>query len=904
MWRSIASRTAWGLALVVLLGSIPSAQGDEHEAGNADEAGFRRALAWWEGLGYPDLTGRPIVRLALRQFEAPPEGTDHVHRPRPRVEREFGFLLSQDDAEIRVLNFDLRLRTYPLAQFTDLEPIALSTREPLVAWKAFRERWEVEWIAWDATTLYPQRWYDPFKSDPIPSTVAFLMAHACSLEGDTQGALNLWRENVRRLPHRNPEDDWTALARLRDEVLRLALDAWSESVARRSASWTSALTDLRMLKGQHGHALARAPSLVARVAELETTLEGMALEESTYAAALADASPAPAQRAERLLKAAPAGLWLRYDGTDAHWAPWHLEMGIGPGYRREDPPRIFRQLLDLGPPAYPALLAHLEDERIVRCRMQEDDDDERYEDEPFEWRLDRVWELALAVLEASTGRHFEAYAEEGETAHDAVLRWWDLYQAEGERGVLIAGVLDAKRISRHRAERLIERYPEVALATIRQVCAEKSPWVPRPYVRALRVSRDPQADAFLMEVVRTAAWGARIAACRVLEARGRPGVWHALLVDWPKIAGSNYWEQLEGGSSGGIEESFVYDLLIYAPGPLCLRARQMLPETSAELQWALVDGAPLAMGYETHAPHEQAPDHERSDVERDAIEAMLIAMIEAHDGTGRFAIRAAEHLAGFWPDKYEFDSRTARVGMREQAYEIVNAWRFENDRDELEVPSRPGYIDIAPAVAFNILEAYVAADPGAMRKRLQALIVELGFDMLPFIHRQRRRSHTADQEIGALDELATEVASIVRELRWRESAPPPPDAVRARAAALVGKPVSGDGLMAIFRAFARGHDPSHAGVRCTLIREAEERGYVLELEMMPDELELPDKHDGYAVTTDSRVYLPESLIEDQLGDPESWWTRFRVRELEHELLRRPDSGAVRFVCSLVRVKQG
>src|SRR5439155_3408733 len=103
--------------------------------------------------------------------------------------------------------------------------------------------------------------------------------------------------------------------------------------------------------------------------------------------------------------------------------------------------------------------------------------------------------------------------------------WWETFKKKGEKQVLINGVAAGDYNSIKQARRLASKYPESAVAAIRQgVKNAKDNWICGDLVRIVTQLKDEAATAFLQEQLHGTYLLSRVAAARGLFDRGHEEV--------------------------------------------------------------------------------------------------------------------------------------------------------------------------------------------------------------------------------------------------------------------------------------------------------------------------------------------------------------------------------------------
>lgn len=381
-------------------------------ATDGDAAGFARARAWFEGLGYPDPKSLPFVRVWTGSWWST---TDGKGNRRVELEPDLGWLVAEDGDRFRVFSTELRVERYVRRDVPD-EPerrvaydrvdLAETVREGLGA----LDRLAAFEKSHDATADRPSPIWketDPFgdtRMVPPLKFKGFVLACACARTGHEDLALALWRRLAAQAPW--PEKaSWSVLDDLRDaighearrnEVLDLAAqeDAWEAHLA----------AHRRWLERFPGHAEAEA--VRSEIASLERTARVEAARREVPGKPWAERSDA--ERATDLVERLSEPFAFLLEPIDGETL-----RGRGlPVPPREEWP--LPKLIALGRAAVPRLIEALTDDQWTRSVNWIGGPSKGWiRDECY---VERVADLALVALGAITGEDFSGHRRIGRRA--------------------------------------------------------------------------------------------------------------------------------------------------------------------------------------------------------------------------------------------------------------------------------------------------------------------------------------------------------------------------------------------------------------------------------------------------------------------------------------------------------
>jgi hypothetical protein len=713
---------------LVALGQSSASRADVPDLG-ADE---RDAYAWFDRLGFPDVTGCRFVRLVRADVA-----------PQYAFETPGGFLTR--DLELRVGPVDpARVRVEP----ADL--VALARQRLLIL---LRPVWP-----------YPRS----FGPDRLPDRARdFFLARACARANEAPLAHALFVELVRAgypwLPEGvDPAELPTPHARfeqffdgLKQDLLglarRRAFRPFADiRVARRDL--VAPLTSLVACFGSDGEA----DELRQTIAALES------IERSDAESARHPAVPRgqlPLLERTRLLVRE-----LR-DQTSLSDDVQETPLGGDPADVFDDPRgsrSAAHELRALGSVALPALVDAFPDTTPTRCVHL--------------GSVLTVGEASRQVAAAIAGRSWVHVAE--------VTSWLALVRTLGETQALVDAVASGAEESAVAAEQLIRRYPEAALGALKAGLSNASTGgVRRDLVEAARglegdvplglwrdvLARDP--DAYV-----------RVAAGERLFARGDRSALEALEREWE--ASPNAPVGLErtlalSGDAGAIQvlahdlerhgaDTKAFLLSALARDPRAERCSGPIGPARAALVEALLVGLlddatvlesrfGLANGDELDAP--------------------------------RIADMAAMALAVRWPERYRFDLHEPLASVRARArIRVANVFRAARELAPLQVPPEPVAPAPAPAATLGPLLDRVLAAPDAEVAPIVSEVLALGVPALPQVEATLAAiAPERSSSLARLGALAVAVSSLVSVADVSSGVAP--DGLRRELAALVGKPL-------------------------------------------------------------------------------------------------------------------
>ena len=872
-------------------------------ASDADEAGFVAAVAWWDGLGYPDVGALPFVLVDafLRETELSEDGS-----PASKLPGSPAWLLGEDDESFRVFTHGLRVMTIrkgtphydPLRgtyERTDvgafvLDAIADSPRSQGEMSGSERSTGTPPAAPGGWTADYWDR-NDPMHLAPYSPPEwfrAFVLAVSCWKHGAKEPALAIWARLAMERPHGVQAPPWTTLDYLRG-VMRVAEE---RHLILAFGDMTLSLADL---VGMHRVFLTRFGAHEAATARLRV-LERMTGEEEARRQ-----SGRPAfellsveQRVDELvwrLREPGAALDPAWKQAPSREAAWSTPFG---------------QLVELGYVAVPRLIEALSDDTLTRSVIYHDTGHGQWEG----WdHVERVGDVALRALQRLSARSFDyPTAEYGmmmggpdslfdedqvEAVSARVRAWWEACQERGEAAVLAELVVRGGREAVASVRRLAQLDPDAARrALIEAIPATTEPWDRDLLVALLRLVPGPETTEFLhRELLGSPRLGMRLAAADTLRALDDPKALEAMIREWRQLAPRSADERT------GREEEPLEELIKFLATSGRADAVRVLGEhvalQSPATRAAVVRAMRIATGLEWGEEARHAGS-ESADV-MDAVEEVLRSLVLDEGlsggnlqvtGPGARALdvctgdQAAATLAELWPDRHAFDASASLAARRRARTVIANLARREQGLDPLPLPPASTAPEpVAEAQAQALLDALVAAEDDVHRDRARQAVVEAGLGMLPSLVKRRSDIANDAPARAALDDVVRELGNRVVAVVFADEGPAPDDALRAAASALVGRPLTGEGFAALLLHITRRTPYGSVGARVAVRRDKDLSGVSLHIRLLTERVITLGAQKGWDVLRNLRVGSvgligSAGMFSLEYGREARAWTRF------------------------------
>ena len=734
------SIVGWGAALMCSLGSLLVCHG-------ADDAGIslkgqpsaklltqsrQEAFEWFDGLGFPTLKDRRVVRVATGWSYR--SGNDA-----PQNQYRIGFLIDTGSDRFTIFSLDLDTRTFTRT------PTETPEHQRVGYKKLDLKEQAVAYLA----SLRALR--EGSKSDPLVrfhtvwhlggclsmETEAFVLARACAaagLEAQAKELLDFVAESC------SPE--------MRDDRQHWLRERLSRSIGHREM-WKSVLAfgdpkiSQKELLKQFERLVRQFPESkhVNRARETADLLRQMVREDEEHAK---QAKPNEESTVEE--RVAELVFRLR-DQNGQQWSqPGRCDVFLDP--RREESPA--HQLVKLGFDAAPQLIEAIGDRRFTRSVGY-------HRNFYFSHYVLRVGDCARAVLERIAGRQFyDRRSTSGEMSKDdataaarrQIREWWEQVQEKGEKQVLVEAVELADNNSPWQAERLLEKHPDVALAAIiRGARRTENVWARERLVNlAARIEGDAPMPFLLEEMKQGSRLSCRVAAAHGLLAREHSEALPAMIGEWKKGFSR---EKVGRGDDDGAES--LIGLLAGSGSPEAVRAlAEGLDSCPVDVKLSVVSafgprGNMSVVATETGGSLKPAEAHVDQDSLRTAVEELLVGALDDTErrmgmsatwgqksfGDPRICDVAGHVLWMRWPEKYAFDIEAPATIRDRQRVELKNVWRKERGLPPLELPEPPRIPRLSEEELRPLWDAILQAANEAKRKQAVAKVEARGLSALP-----------------------------------------------------------------------------------------------------------------------------------------------------------------------------
>jgi hypothetical protein len=681
----------------------------------------RRAIAWLDGLGFPDIACHKLVRVATGQWQ------QVGNKPRENTFR-VGFLLGDDGHGFSVLTLDLFTRSYERTPDGTPEPEQVSYEVLDLAEAAGDYLDLLERLAeGEDEDLAAVQWRR-FGEQLSERSEVFVLARAAAAAGHEDLAQQML-DFAAKMPVRNTGEPPT-------EPLEQVL---AGEIAH-AMTWRAVLAfeqleiSRRRLLEKFEWLAARFPGNEhqERVEQTVAMLRRMIDEDAAHDATAVDQDQLEGQALIEEL------VFQLRDQNGHQWSQpgW---CDVFADERGEKSPA--HRLAALGYPAVPALIAALDDDRLSRSVGF-------HRDFYFSHTVLTVGDVALAVLQRIAGRGFYVPATTSSQMHKddqvkavkaEVEKWWAAFSEKGEQGVLAEATAAGDANSASQARLLVERYPAGALDKIVEGARKaEDAWVREDLVRVAATIEGDEPVPFLEDELANGPFiGARVAAAVGLHVRGKGSAVPAMIRAWQRFGKpdpEDSWthEKLIGFLAGCGDVRAIEALetgLDQRPVDVRLNVVSALGDVGSGFS---VFASGVGSGIDPGQEHQLTPEVEQ------AMEQLLAGRLtdleerEGMSGTWdgeaftdpRICDVAAHVLEQRFADRYSFKMGASLAERERQRVTALNVWRKGQGQEPLPVPeprTGPGLDD--PSKALDVRQARVepAGKARALEKKLARL---------------------------------------------------------------------------------------------------------------------------------------------------------------------------------------
>ncbi len=798
---------------------------------------FKPAVAWFDSLGYPDVSKVELVKVATGQLS-------YAWNKPPEKEYRPAFLLATEDESFKVLTFGLQTEWYTkVGASVGYEPADL-------------KRAAAEYLQ-SLTKPQDSDEYERFLGIRISDTELFVLAYACAKRGLADEAKALSAHLKSELRSRRVEKAESLRQGVIDHLAYLPLFRFEQAFQDPKVTRAELLARFEKFIRDYPGPKPRTPW------GMPETYVGHQATARWYSAILKKMVAEDRERARKPPK--PESQMTReeriaeliYRLRDQHGRPAddYGAFDSGPAH----------ELVKIGLPAVPQLIAALDDDRLTRIVWFSGVNNFASSE------VVTVGFCAHLIIQKLAGRQF--YDED---QREAIRAWWEDIEKKGEKQALVDAVAAAGPRLMGRPEMLVEKYPDAAGDALAKGIANAKDDEMRAFlVGVLGGVKGDGATALLRQQLKSPALRVRLETAKALTARGLDDGVAPMIEVWQRAAAAD--EELDA-------------LISYLAR--CGRLEAMkalgagLHDRSGRVQVEVIE-------------HVGNMDYERKDAvsfalasARDELLVQELANTERSHITSswgdepqvkypRVCDLAAFYLAQFWKPKQPFRFYSPLLTRERYRTELINVWRERQGQPPLPLPG-PRTVKRLPDSAIGPkLDAVLAAKNDAERKGAIQAIEELGLTALPAVREFLAGVPEQHPAHAALKKTAARLAAVVSAVEFTKASARPDERTQKLLDAYKGKPLNMAGLFQFARVFTKALPTGIAGLIVAIDREGDDSGVMLTFTLVKGDQPRSDFGTSHSVDIDGRfAYASGSGASYEQGVRPGLWDEL-TEHLQH-----------------------
>lgn len=715
-----------GLVVIAVAGAVAGWR--HHSQRLTAEA--RADFEWFQGLGFPDVQGRPFERVATGRW------AQYSGRP-PSNTYENAFLLGTNTNSFKVLTVELSVETFTntAASTPEHQRIGFAALDLQDTARAEIKRLE--------QPVTRQVFFSHFGLPLSEQTETFVLAWACWRNGLDREAQGLY-EQAKLLP--KPISQKPRRTRLRKRFLQMwdaVKEKWQEWKSGKSSATPkpplrqSAEKELATLTMWQTR-LAFQDKSVTRSQLLEkfkatlihyprSQYEQQAKDSIKILERMVAEDKAHATVDARTLARMPVEQRVRelvFELRDQDGQPvinnWYSVFSSRDGSTNTPA----HQLARIGYPAVPQLIEALGSDDFSRTGGN----DRHVFMNPAS--VMSVGDCAQQILEEISGGLCDFQnPTNGASRRQMAETWWNEHQRKGEKQMVIEAVVAGQRIALSGASRLCEHYPEIAVQTLTNgIQNATEPWVRTQLINSLANLKNPAAEAFLRKEMNNAPEvESRVDAAYGLRNLGKPDALPAMIDIWQRLTetGESQDEEqliefLATVNSVEAVSTLKKDL---ASHPVDVRL-DVVNEIGETNKWLWVHGGAA----DTPSPEIIAAEEEFLVSELDDTEKRMGLSVSRGDvsySDPRVCDEAAMFLAQRLPARYKFDITKSPRTRERMRIECKNAWLRAHHLPLVPLPVEPKLVKVSRKQATKITVVEFTADSAKPDARYKARVARM-----------------------------------------------------------------------------------------------------------------------------------------------------------------------------------
>ncbi len=505
------------------------------------------------------------------------------------------------------------------------------------------------------------------------------------------------------------------------------------------------------------------------------------------------------------------------------------------------------QLAQAGFHAVPQLIKALDDKRLTRIIVV---GHPYMPDSPP--RVLSVGQCARRILDKIAGRYFTNQAE--------IKAWWKEIQAKGEKQFMIDAIINGDDYAVNYAKRLVKEYPDEALKVIiKGFHSSQSTWISEQLIEL--AGKLDNAAPFLKKQLNARHLSTRIVAAHQLDRWNPQTALNAMIEEWKKIVSRGMNPHVSQFSIPDDVKSIIEFLAIHNNPKAIEALGHRFSELPIHVRMYIVVNLinPNSLTSTEIGEMFDVPEQtvKRSPKTQKAIETVLVRAMECGSQRGDFPLRlgdiSAAILAGWFPEKYEFDLKGNFEKREKQRIVAINKWRSKNRLPKLAEFKPRKITRLRSAKTSALLQAIVSAKNDRERQSDTIELEKLGIGALPAVLETIKTldgKHPAHQD---LKQLASQLASTVTSIKFAKDSVPLDAKLKKQVLKCQDRPLQAKEWIAILVEITKQLPAGASGIKMIATRETPESG--IELTVMltknfvrPERAEVPNPDAMWAIS--------------------------------------------------------
>jgi len=815
----------WALTVALIATAQPAAAQDDVKA----------AIAWFDTLGYPDLSKAQLVKVATGQFRSG-DGLPPAKEFRP------AFLITTEGESFKVLTLGLKTEWYTSSDNgSELSRVGYEVVDLKKSVGDYLNS-----LAKDRNSDEYGRFLDARLAGYVEP---FVLARACEQRGLAEESKALFRRVKKDFSDERVEKAESFRQDVIDHLAQKQLLAAVNDFANPKLTRPELLAKFEKIiknypapkQERYGGWSYGGHQGLAKI--YVRILKKMIAEDDEYARK----PPKPEKELTKKERIADLIFRLR-DQADLAEKDDESILKSGPA----------AELVKIGFDAVPQLIAILDDERFTRVV--------EYRALNLYWDVSvlRIGGCARMILEQLAGRWAgRGLVSDGSTK--SIQAWWADIQKKGEKQTLIDVVQAAKPGTTSQAIMLREKFPDAAFDALAKGIENAEDDQTKSYLIDVLagIKGDRPVPLLRQQLKKSPALCVRLAAAEGLSRRGIDDGVRPMIDEWQRLARS---------ASDGDDLDSLISFLVKCGRPEAIKALGAdLLNRSGSVQIDIVESVGnLGQDNSDRLPFAVS-------TARDELLVQSLANTERSRTAGhwgserqvddpRYCDLAAYYLSVLWKLPQPFDFHSPLLTRERYRIDLVNTWRERQGLQLLPIPASHRVKRLPDAVVKPKLDALLGATNDADRQKAIAAIEELGLPALPAAREFLAGTKPDHPAYAELRKMVLRLACIVREIEFSRFSARPDKETQETLDRFKGKPLDIEGLARMSLKITDPLPKGIEGIAVEMDREGDDSGVTLTVTLVKGDRQKGTFNTSTSVRVDGRRSMGQlSTVERRLG---------------------------------------